>query len=57
MSLNLLHGKVCIRCVTGVAGIELAELQICQGVTNLFISRIVMEKTTKEGDSPVGENK
>ncbi len=32
-------------------------LQDLRGVTNLFLSRMSLERTTVEGDSPVGEKK
>jgi hypothetical protein len=48
--------KAGARCTAGVAGSVWTEVPIGRRVKNRIVSRIILERQTIEGDSPVGEN-
>ena len=49
--------KACRRCASGVVGLSRRKRQILRKVTKLTINRMILERSTIEGDSPVGENR
>jgi hypothetical protein len=45
-----------MRCTVGVVGFKQTSVQTGRRVTNVLVSRIVVETQTIDGDSPVDEN-
>ena len=52
---NQLYVIARVRCITGVVGRHQADTRIGRRVTNLYLSLIIMEILTGEGNSPVDE--